>query len=159
MFIDIILNKIKIFCNEYKNYFNKKLYDRIFPEHVNRKRVLYYFLDMSFGRPRDIITYLNIIKRKFWTSKYFSPKNIVLCELQYSKTFLDELYNELSIHRSNEYVDDIFKLLKEFNHHIFKIDQISLFYKNNKDNYPNMIDLKICLSNLHNFGIIGNIIL
>lgn len=156
MLIDMILNKIKISCDEYKNYSNKKLYDKIFPENINQKSALYYFLDMSFGRPRDIITYLNIVKRRFKKSEYFSPKNIVLCESEYSKIFLDELYNELSIHRSKEYVDDMFKLLKEFKHRTFKFDKINLFYNNNKNDYPNIIDLKECLSDLYCFGIIGN---
>lgn len=156
MLVDMILNKIKISCKEYKNYSNKDLYYKIFPEHVNKKSALYYFLDMSFGRPRDIITYLNIIKRRFKDSEYFSPKNIILCEAEYSKIFLDELYNELSIHKSKEYVDDIFKLLKEFNHRTFKFDQINLFYKNNKYNYPNIIDIETCLADLYCFGIIGN---
>lgn len=46
--------------------------------------------------------------------------------------------------------------MKGSNYCTFKLDQINLFYKNNKQNYLNIIYIETCLSDLYCFGIIGN---
>ncbi len=156
MLVDMILNKVRSSCQEYSNLTNLELYKILFPEPVSKKSALEFFLDRSFGRPRDIITYLTIIQSRFRGYDHFGPSSIIQCEAEYSRSFLNELYNEMALHIELEYVDDMLKLLKEFGRNSFRMDQIEEFYNNNKQNYTHIKDLKSCLSDLYVFGVLGN---
>lgn len=156
MLMDMILNKIKVSCQEYKDFNNFDLYNALFPKRISKKSALDFFLDSSFGRPRDIITYLTIIQSRFRDNEYFAPTSIIQCQAEYSKSFLNELYNEMSLHRELEYINDMLKLLKEFGRNSFFIKDIQDFYNDNKENYEHINDLKSCLSDLYTFGVLGN---
>ena len=69
--ISMVLHKIKASCPEYRNEDNRKLFNELFPEHIDNKRPLDYLLDYGFGRPRDIIIYLNHTKREFPEDTFF----------------------------------------------------------------------------------------
>lgn len=55
----MVLHKIKTCCNSLSKINYKDLYNMLFPEKINGKPPLDYLLDYSFGRPRDIVTFLN----------------------------------------------------------------------------------------------------
>ena len=74
----------------------------------------------------------------------------------YSKWFLEELKNELSIHKNPEYVRDMLKLLNDFSYRTFEFKDINDYFNLNRSHYSNISDLKDCIETLYKFGVIGN---
>ena len=156
--MDMILTKARISYPGFQKYNNKELYKILFPEKVNGKEVLYYLLDCSFGRPRDIINYLNIVKEKYSKATYFSPSMFIDSMALYSTKFMNELRNELNVHFEAEYVEDMMNLLKTFNKRHFKYEELEQFFENNRRKYKHIIDLKRSVIELYKFGVLGNTI-
>lgn len=156
MLIDMIFHKIRLSCNEYKELSNKELYEKLFPDNIGGKTATNFLLDYSFGRPRDIIYYLSVIQKRFKDYKYFGPKLFIQCENEYSTSFKNELLNELSLHLESNYVEDLFKLITDFKQRSFYYSDIKKFYNQNQANYPYITDLKVSISDLYSFGVLGN---
>lgn len=106
MLMQMILNKIKRTCIEYASLNDIALYRKIFPESISKQSAINYMINNSFGRPRDIICYLDIIKRKYPNENYFKATMFKECKQSYSDAFLKELYNEMKIHLPLEIVED-----------------------------------------------------
>lgn len=154
--IDMIFHKIRLSCEEYKDLSNIDLYYKLFPENIAGKTATNFLLDYSFGRPRDIIYYLSVIQTRFKNHKYFAPTSFIQCENEYSNSFKNELLNELSLHLDVHYVEDLFKLISDFKRLSFYYNDIKKFYDQNKLNYPHIVDLKVSISDLYSFGVLGN---
>ena len=152
----MILNKIKVECPSLRNYTNKELYGALFPAKIDGKDMVSYLIDYSFGRPRDLITYLNIILDSNPNANQITSAMIANCKKDYSDKFCQELYNELRIHFDVKYVDELFLLLKNLKRKSFDINDITDHFNTNKLNYPNIANINIALSDLYKFGIIGN---
>ena len=63
--MEMILNKIKCSSKEYEGLDNKTLYYKIFPRDIDGDSALKFLLDHSFGRPKSIICYLDIIAKRY----------------------------------------------------------------------------------------------
>lgn len=155
--MQMILNKIKVSCSEISNLSDNELYNLIFPQTVDNKDVVRYLIDYSFGRPRDIIRYLNIIIQAYGNDSKFTSQMFANCKKDYSDSFCDELFNELYIHSSHNYIEDLLSLLKDLHLKSFNFNKIEKFYNLKKGNYPNITNIRTALNDLYRFGIIGNI--
>lgn len=151
----LILLKIKKSVPEYKDLSYKDIYNLVFPFEIKYKSVMTYLLDNSFGRPRDIISYLNIIKRNN-KDDFFRPGLFTYNYKEYSKVFYDELTNEICIHEESDMIKDTLNLIRSFRKINFKFEKIEAYYLNNKSEYPNISNLKTALRILYKFGVVGN---
>lgn len=156
MLMEMILNKIKGSCQQYKNLDNKALYQILFPEVIGGKTAISYMINNSFGRPRDIICYLNIIKRKCRKDTAFRATMFKECMREYSEAFLKELYNSMKIHIDLYKTEEYLNLLRDFGRNTFYYNELLKYYNEHKSNYKNIEDLESCLKTLYKFGVIGN---
>lgn len=156
MIMEMILNKVKKSCEEYSNYSNKDLYKILFPESINKKNVVTYLINNSFGRPRDIITYLEIIKKRYPYETCFRAKMFRDCKQSYSDAFQKELYNEAKIHIDLETFEEYLKLIRDYGKNSFFASDIRSYYKSRRKNYKKSIDVNECLTKLYQLGVVGN---
>lgn len=154
--MDMLLTKIKNSTPKLQSWDKKAIYDKFFPDDIDGKSVINYLLDYSFGKPRDVIRYLNIIKDNNPNATCFTREMFRTCRTTYSKWFLEELKNELSIHKNPDYVKDMLKLLNDFSYRTFEFKDIKDYFNSNKNHYPNISDIKDCIETLYKFGVLGN---
>lgn len=154
--IQMVLLKIKKSTPAYEHLTDEELYRLIFPSYVKNKPLIDYLLDYSFGRPRDIIQFLNIIKDKDRESKSFKKNAFQYYLKDYSYAFYRELRNEISIHENADMIKDSIKMIRDLKRINFDLETIKQHYHDNKENYVNIVDIKESLSVLYKLGIIGN---
>lgn len=152
----LILSKIKKSTTEYSKLTNKRVYDILFPKKIKEKDVIYYLLDHSFGRPRDIIKFLNIIQDNHGSSCDFKPKYFSDCMKEYSNWFYDELRNEISIHSNCEFLRESLELIKNIRKIHFTVADAEKVYTNNIQNYSHIHDIHDALRSMYKLGVIGN---
>lgn len=154
--MQMILNKIKRTCPEYSQLSDANLYKKVFPESVSRQSALNHMINNSFGRPRDIICYLEIIKRKYPNETHFKATMFKECKQAYSDAFLKELYNEMKIHLLLEVAEDYLNLIRDFGQNTFYASELKKYHKARRKNYKNISDVNKCLETLYKFGVLGN---
>lgn len=152
---DLVICKIKKSVPQLENFDRDELFYLLFPQRINTIEPARYILERTFFRPRDIITYLNLIIEKYQNSTYFGLKGFIELESDYSEYFLQEIRNELSGHINDIQIDEALVLLKQFNKHHFNYNDIKDYYEKNKSIYSN-INLDEVLTIFFKFSIIGN---
>lgn len=155
--MSMVLHKIKASCPQLATYTNKDLYTRLFPEKIDNKRPIDYILDNSFGRPRDIVTFLNYVIDMFPDNTYFTALSVKAIRKFYSSDFYNELLNEVYFHEAPEYTLDCFKLISSLKKTSFDYADISDHYKENHLLYPAINDINLALEYLYKIGAIGNV--
>lgn len=154
--MDLVLTKIQNSNSTLAHINKKKLYKSLFPKKIQDKEAIEYLLEHSFGRPRDIIRYLNIIKEEYPAATVFQPNFFKECGLKYSGWFYNELVNELSIHENSEFVNQSLELIKNFKKRTFDYNMICGYYNRNKELYPAISNIKDSIKCMYKFGVIGN---
>ncbi|HDR4230391.1 TPA: FunZ, partial [Bacillus anthracis] len=154
--MEMILNKIQKSVKEYESLSKDELYKMIFSHRINEKDIISYLLDYSFGRPRDITRYLNLIIEKNPNAIAFNPKAFKDCAKEYSKWFYDELQNEVSINENKSMLLDGLQLINDLKKASFNYNTIEKFYNGKSGNYPNIKNLKETMRHLYKMGVIGN---
>lgn len=155
--MSMVLHKIKATSPVYCNYSNKELFMKLFPEKIDSKRPLDYLLDYGFGRPRDIITFLNHAKTEFPNETCFSAKILKEARKHYSSDFYNEMLNQASFHKSPEYILQCMNLISAMKSATFYYDRISKVYEANKERYSAIDNLDDALSFMYKIGAIGNV--
>lgn len=154
--MEMILTKIETSLNLEPSLNKNSIYKMFFPKKVKNKEVIDYLLDYSFGRPRDIVRYLNLVITKYPDAKTFEPIFFKDCLQEYSKWFFNELKNEISISEHKTLITDGLKLINDFKRNTFHYNMIEQFYTANSTDYPNITNLKETLQHLYKLGVIGN---
>ncbi|MDT8718876.1 FunZ [Clostridium sp. 19966] len=154
--MNLVLTKIQNSVPEYSSLNKHDLYSLLFPDSIDGKTVINYLLDYSFGRPRDIIAYLNIIINEYPNCTFFGANLFKKCNAKYSKWFYTELLNELSNHHDCSYTKDSLNLISDLGHQTFDFSLLEKYFNQNVKQYPNINDLKECINFLYNFGVLGN---
>lgn len=154
--MEMILNKVQKSVKEYSSLNKKDLYELLFPHPINGKDAIIHLLDYSFGRPRDITRYLNLIIDSNPKGTIFNPKAFRDCTNEYSKWFYDELQNEISINENKDMILNGLQLIHDIKRVTLTYDMIETYYKNNNEDYPNIKNLKDTLRHLYKLGVIGN---
>lgn len=154
--MELILYKIQNSIPEYSSLDRKTLYRTIFPKQLNNKPILDFLLNNSFGRPRDIVQYLNLIRKNNPKALYFEPNFFKTSANEYSKWFYQELQNELSILKNKESILDGLRLVTDMRNPILYYMQIEEFLAKHKEDYPKIVNLKQTIAQLYKYGVIGN---
>lgn len=151
----MILNKIRKSIPELEMKNDSELFKILFPQDINYRRPNEFILGRTYFRPRDIVTYLNLIIQKYPDTGYFGYRGFLELEKNYSTYFYKEIRNELFGHLSDEKIDNSFLLLKQYKEPEFTYDEIKAYYES-KINIYKEIDLDETLKYFFNFGVIGN---
>lgn len=157
MLMEMILNKIKATCYEYSNISNAELYRKLFPEQINGQSIINYMINYSFGRPRDIITFLELVKKRYPNETQFKATMFKECRQNFSISFFHELQNEMKVHLSAEVAEDYLNLIRNFGRNCFHFSQLKRYYRNHRRGYKNIKNLNECMEFLYRFGVIGNV--
>ncbi|RNI29724.1 hypothetical protein EFA69_09240 [Rufibacter immobilis] len=153
--IHLIVQKAKRSTQYLNQFSDKEIFETLFPQNIKGVSPDRFILERTLFRPRDIITFLNLIIEKYPFSNYFGWKGFVELKAKYSEYFYDEIRNEMLGHISQEEIDQGLRLLKNFNKHFFHFDELNTYYERQKKHYPN-IDLEKLLISFFKFNVIGN---
>lgn len=111
-------------------------------------------MENSMGRPRDLVTFINIICSNYPEHTQISKKLVNQCLMEYSANLERDLKNELGTHYPKEFVDDAFDILRLIGQIKFTFEE---FLDIAKRNYIYSEDeLKNMLLILFEFSVIGN---
>ena len=155
--MSMVLHKIKASCPEYRNASNKKIFNEMFPDNIDSKKPLDYLLDYGFGRPRDIITYLNHTKEQYPEENCFSPRALKESRKLYSEDFYNEMQNQASFHKEPEYIKECFLLLQIECKVTFKYEDVKKNFENSRERFRAIDDIADALEFLYEIGAIGNV--
>lgn len=153
--MNLIIQKAKKSNEELSKLSDYYVFKKLFPQDVKGVSPERFILERTFFRPRDIITFLNIIIEKYPHSGYFGWKGLYEERNSYSEYLFDEVRNEMIGHISQEEIDQGLKLLKNFNKHFFDYSDIKDYFEKNKSFYDK-IDLQKILTEFFKFNVIGN---
>ncbi len=153
--INMVILKAKKSCTYMSTMSDEEVFRHLFPQNINRISPERFILERSFFRPRDVITILNLIIDKYPHSYYFGWKSFSDIRQEYSEYLLDEVRNEMYGHYPDKQIDSILRLLKNYNKHFIKYEDIKEYMMNNKFHYSDL-ELETMLIGLFKFNAIGN---
>lgn len=151
----MVFNKIRKSLPELGNETDSELFKIFFPQNINNRQPNEFILGRTYFRPRDIVTYLNLIIDKYPETRYFGYRGFLELEKDYSLYFYKEVRNELFGHLTDKKIETSFLLLKQFKKFEFTYDEIKSYYDSKKKIYEE-IDLDETLKYFFDFGVIGN---
>lgn len=157
MLIDMICTKIRASISSFNEKSNEEICGILFPDKIKGDTFLKYVLKYSHGRPRDIVTMLNIIIRNNPDATSFSESMFLDCEGEYSKSFCNEIRNEMALYHDGEYVKQCFLFLNLINKNNFSLDAARKVYMKCKNRLDKINDIEDCFDTLYKFGVIGNV--
>lgn len=154
--MDLIATKIKKSNKLLDSLSNREIVKRFFSDKVNGVPVMDHMLNCSFGRPRDIINMLNIIRENYPDAKQFTSEEFKRTQLEYSNKFTDELRNEMAAHFESEKTKECFDIIKCIGEKTFWISQVTAIFEEHGANYKFFSNEKEFIDLAYEFGIIGN---
>lgn len=155
--MELIVTKIKKSNSNLSSMTNVEVMKKFFPETINGIPVIVHMLNSSFGRPRDIVTMLNIIKNEFPEASCFSAELFKSTQQEYSNKFTDELRNELSTHFESSVISECFKLIHSIRKSTFWISDIENAIQENGDENSYFKTKEQFADFIYEYGIAGNI--
>ncbi|MEG7619606.1 P-loop ATPase, Sll1717 family, partial [Enterococcus faecalis] len=151
----MVLNKVRKSIPELEAKNDFDLFTTLFPQQINYRSPNEFILGRTYFRPRDIVTYLNLIIEKYPETRYFGHRGFLELERNYSTYFFKEIRNELYGHISDEKIDASFLLLKQYKKSEFTYAEIKAYYDSKMSVFKE-IDLEESLKYFFNFGVLGN---
>lgn len=154
--MELIVTKIKKSNGMLEHLSNDEVMRQFFPEKVNGIPIMDHMLNCSFGRPRDIINMLNIIKNEYPEAQYFSADSFKDTQQEYSRKFTDELRNELSTHYEQEIIEECFNIIHYINKKEFWMSDIKAAMENHKEKIVFFTTEEKFADFIYKHGIAGN---
>lgn len=153
----LVLHKIRASIPEYHDVNDKDLFNLIFRKgSTGDENPFRYIVNRGFGRPRDVIQYLNYIKSAFRESESISYTMAKQVQSEYCSWFYSELQNEISILKRHKSITSIIDLIKKNGRVVFSYSSLKNVMDSSKDEFSDIIDLKRDLKSLFTLGAIGN---
>ena len=115
-----------------------------------------FIVNRGFGRPRDVIQYLNLIKRTFPNEGFINYDMAKKVQSDYCSWFYNELQNEISILNRHKSIARVIDAIKKNGKVVFSYKDIDTIIKDSPDEFIDIIDLKSELKSLFTLGAIGN---
>lgn len=152
----LVIHKIKASVADYQTLDDKKLFDIIFPRTRGKSNPFKFIVDRGFGRPRDVIRYLDIVQEKFPDSQSINYNLVHQVQGEYCSWFYSELQNEINILENSQSIVESLNLIKKNGNIIFSFDEVSEMLEQNFNDFSDIKDLKSDLKSLFVLGAIGN---
>ncbi|MCV3178112.1 P-loop ATPase, Sll1717 family [Enterococcus faecium] len=128
----MILHKIRNSVPDFLLLNDEELFNTVFPSGKNQNNCLEYIMLRSFGRPRDIIMFLQTYQRLYKKDTCFDYNKFGNCLRTYSKWFYTELLNEINLSEIKEDLLSSIELLKKMQLKQFSTEKFELFYRNRR---------------------------
>ena len=153
----MLLHKIRASVPEFKFVENDVIFNELFPteKKAGDKNLLKFLIDNSFGRPRDVISFLQIYCNKYPEENKFSYRELVNCLSDYSEWFYHELYNEINIHEKKDDIVSALNLIKKYGEATFLFRDLNEYYQMDSSNFK-ITNLEQTIEELFKLGILGN---
>lgn len=158
--IKMLLHKIRNSnIDTLKNYDDSELYTHFFPndkDGVNNHAE--YLLRHSFGRPRDIIIFLQTYQNLYGKEQVFDYSKFDLCKKSYSSWLFAEIKNEINISANREEINLGIEVVKQNQKRKFKFKNFENKYNELKKSYNNIfLSVEDVATELYTLGIVGNV--
>lgn len=151
----MLFTKIRQSIQQVRDIDDETLFNTLFPQKINYRSPDEFILGRTYFRPRDLVTYLNLIIDEYPDTTYFGWKGFVELEKKYSEYLFKEVKNELYGHLSDVEINESFLLLKQFKKTEFTFEEIRDYYSKRKAIYTNIV-LEKTLKYLFDFSVLGN---
>ena len=148
--MQMVLHKIKNSGTQYKETELKEIYSEMFDGGT-----FGFLMERGFGRPRDIIQYLNLCKKAFPDSEKITIDLLKKVEQTYSEWFFNELLNELAISEAKDDIEEIFKVITKRGYPTFKFKKLKSFINENPEYSIEDVKLFEVLSIMREYSILG----
>lgn len=153
--IEMVLIKIKNSNELLREMTNDEILRRFFPKYIDGVKLSSYLLNLSFGRPRDIINMLNVIREEMPNATRFYKNAFINTKYDYSEKFVIELRNELSSYYRSEEIDECFDIIRKIGKKEFWLSDINNVFESNSIKY--FANPEEFYSMCYEYGILGNI--
>ncbi|HKL79202.1 MAG TPA: hypothetical protein VJ888_02060 [Mobilitalea sp.] len=153
--IDLVVTKIQRSNQKLKDFTKPEIYDMFFPDKILKKPTLAYLYENSFGRPRDIVNYLEIIRQEYPNKTSFEPGCFTAMETRYSNRFLEDLQNELYIHYPREFIYECIKVFELLHRVTFQKEHIEQVLKKYDKQFIYLKDANEFIGCMYKYGAIG----
>lgn len=117
-----------------------------------KESTLLYLMERTFGRPRDLVSFLNIYKNNFPDDNRITRNHLEMIEKEYSNWFHNEICNELKITGRFEEIDRVMKFISELGQGRFVGHKLVDFMEKRDGDTTNLVEL---LSILVSVGALG----
>lgn len=159
--IKMILHKIRYSSSEENKGMNdKELYEHYFPSDSNgQNNHAEYLLRHSFGRPRDIIIFLQTYQNLFKKDAVFDYSNFDSCKKNYSSWLYSEVKNEINISNKKREIGIALEAIKQNQKRYFKLNLFENRYNRLKkiEGFTSKLSAEEILNDLYTLGIVGNV--
>lgn len=158
----MLLHKIRKSTPVYEKLDNQELYEKVFPSSdfnkpTQKNNCLEYLMLRSFGRPRDLISFLKIYQQQYKDDLFFNFSNFEKCLRSYSSGFYTEITNEINLNPYKADILDTIEVIKKMQKRYFKIADLISFYESNKETYAwNIPSINKSCIDLYQLGVLGN---
>lgn len=149
--MQMVLHKIKNSTGEYKETPLSLIYEFMF-EDSREKTIFEFLMERSFGRPRDIVSYLNFLKEAYPEKEKIVIDDLKSVEQKYSEWFYQELMNEIKISDKKEQIKKVMEIVKNFGRPTFKVNQIMSFMPEGDFTEDTLLET---LSAMRDYSILG----
>lgn len=121
---------------------------------IFEKDVFEFLMKRSFGRPRDLVAYLNLYKESYPESEMITVDNLLKIEQTYSKWFYDELLNELKISENQTSIKKVLEVVSKRGFMSFTLEKLTKFAEETLEDYdmPNLLE---DLKRMRDYSILG----
>ncbi|MBB2181447.1 hypothetical protein H0486_00875 [Lachnospiraceae bacterium MD1] len=153
--IDLVITKIQRSNQRLWEYKKEEIFKMFFPDKIMKKPTLTYLYENSFGRPRDIVNYLEIIRQEFPDKTSFEASCFTAMEMRYSTRFLEELQNELYIHYPREFINECIKVFDLLHRVTFQKEHVEQVLTEYGNQLTHLKDASEFIGCMYKFGAIG----
>lgn len=151
----LVLHKIRASVSAYSKIEDYALFNAVFHKSSGKSNPLKYIVDRGFGRPRDVIRYLNLIQEKFPEATSITYKMASQVQGEYCSWFFDELQNEISILENHDSIAGTIDLIKRNGKTVFSYADLNEIISNSDNDFSKIVELKRDLKSLYALGAIG----
>lgn len=151
----LIIHKVVGSVEAYENVDQTTLFRAIFPR-TKKGSPFDWIVKRGFGRPRDIISFLNIYKKQF--PEEFTIRMTGLKQVQgaYSTWFYRELQNEMHILENADSMQNTLMLIKKHHKISFMIEDLENCLSEFPSEFTGINDLGQDIRSLYDLGVLAN---
>lgn len=117
-----------------------------------KEAVFNYIMSRTFGRPRDVVSFLNIYKKNYPNDAKVVKEHLFEIEKEYSDWFYREISNELKMTGRFDEIKDVIGIISELGKGEFTYFKIEDFIKKRNEEIGELLQI---LTILVNHGVLG----